>query len=226
MTPAGRPSGGVVGRLAALHPAPATLLHVASRDASALGRYVDDVAARTGRLSRPLRVVADYGNGAGAVVERYAATPYGVGDSTTGLTPWRWTGRRLDPETGLYHLRARDYAPGIGRFVQPDPIGIAGGINLYAYVGNDPLNATDPWGLWALPAAGAAFGGLSGGYAGSGEGYERRGSGEESGRRQAFQSGRASHFPKTLWRGVSTLGSMLKVRVRSAGMFRRRVGTH
>ena len=38
------------------------------REASVLGRYVDDVVARTGRLSRPLRVVADYGNGAGAVV--------------------------------------------------------------------------------------------------------------------------------------------------------------
>jgi RHS repeat-associated protein len=86
----------------------------------------------------------------GAVVERYPATAFGVGDVNTGITPWRFRGRRLDPETGFYHLRARDYAPMIGRFVQPDPIGMAGGINLYAYVGNDPLNRTDPWGLWTL----------------------------------------------------------------------------
>lgn len=47
---------------------------------------------------------------------------------------------------GLYYHRARMYAPAIGRFAQPDPIGLAGGNNLYAYVENDPLNATDPSG--------------------------------------------------------------------------------
>jgi len=95
---------------------------------------------------------------AGVVLERYAYTPFGVSESNTGGTPWRFTGRRLDGETGLYHLRARDYAPLIGRFVQPDPIGRAGGINLYAYVGNDALNATDPSGLYVQYVAGAAFG--------------------------------------------------------------------
>jgi RHS repeat-associated protein len=99
----------------------------------------------------------------GAVVERYPATAFGVGDSNAGLTPWRFTGRRLDPETGFYHLRARDYAPMIGRFVQPDPIGVAGGINLYAYVGNDPLNRTDPWGLVAPAIVAAGVGGAVGG---------------------------------------------------------------
>ncbi len=73
-------------------------------------------------------------------------TAYGVADSTAG-TVWRFAGRRLDPRTGLYHLRARDYSPALGRFLQPDPIGMAGGLNLYAYVGNDPLNHTDPSGL-------------------------------------------------------------------------------
>jgi RHS repeat-associated protein len=43
-------------------------------------------------------------------------------------------------ETGLYFYRARHYSPQWGRFLQPDPIGYSGGINLYAYVGNDPLN--------------------------------------------------------------------------------------
>ncbi len=93
-------------------------------------------------------------NNLAAVVEKHAYTPYGVGDVNTG-TPWRFTGRRLDAETGLYHLRARDYAPLLGRFIQPDPIGIEGGINLYAYVGNNPLNRTDPSGLfWPLLAGG------------------------------------------------------------------------
>ncbi len=51
------------------------------------------------------------------------------------------------PEIGLYRCGARFYSPTIGRFLQPDPIGQAGGLNLYAYCGNDPINGADPSGL-------------------------------------------------------------------------------
>ena len=59
---------------------------------------------------------------------------------------YRFAGRELDGESGLYYMRARYYDPKTGRFLTEDPIGIAGGLNLYAYVGNDPINRRDPSG--------------------------------------------------------------------------------
>src|SRR5437899_1705882 len=55
--------------------------------------------------------------------------------------------RRFSGQTrnGRY-CRARYYHPGLARFVSEDPIGFAGGFNLYSYVGNDPVNYVDPLG--------------------------------------------------------------------------------
>lgn len=61
--------------------------------------------------------------------------------------PFTYTGREWDKETGLYYYRARYYDPKVGRFIQKDPIGFAGGdVNLYGYVQNNPANYTDPFG--------------------------------------------------------------------------------
>lgn len=57
------------------------------------------------------------------------------------------TGRRLDPETGLQYSRFRYYHPQLGRFVNRDPIGYRGGMNLYAYVGGRVTGFVDPSGL-------------------------------------------------------------------------------
>lgn len=76
--------------------------------------------------------------------------PYGLGVDSSGTavaTPYRWTSREYDSETGFYFLRARYYDPAIGRFTQEDPIGLSGGENLYAYVDGRPLEARDPSGL-------------------------------------------------------------------------------
>jgi RHS repeat-associated protein len=62
-----------------------------------------------------------------------------------------FTGRDYDPDTGWYNYRHRYYNPALGRFVQPDPIGLAGeDIHLYRYSLNSPTCWTDPTGLAVL----------------------------------------------------------------------------
>ncbi len=60
--------------------------------------------------------------------------------------PLRYAGQYADAETGLHYNLFRYYDPQVGRFITPDPIGLAGGLNLYAYAPN-PLSWIDPWGL-------------------------------------------------------------------------------
>jgi RHS repeat-associated protein len=82
----------------------------------------------------------------GVVKGHFLYEPYGQTTSTGSAYPFQYTGR-VPVSTGLYYYRARFYSPGMGRFISEDPSGFAGGINLYSYTINDPINFNDPTGL-------------------------------------------------------------------------------
>ncbi len=76
-----------------------------------------------------------------------------LSDSQPGFQPFGFAGGLYDADTGLVHFGARDYDPVVGRWITKDPILFRGGqLNLYAYVGNDPVNNIDPSGLCVTAA--------------------------------------------------------------------------
>jgi len=95
-------------------------------------------------------------NQAGTTVWRWDQTePFGStppnddpdGDGVRFDFLLRFPGQYFDRETNLAYNYFRDYDPAIGRYVESDPIGLQGGLNLYAYALNNPLRYTDPLGL-------------------------------------------------------------------------------
>jgi RHS repeat-associated protein len=87
----------------------------------------------------------------GVVRTRYLYEPFGrtatVGDASDNEA--KFTGRE-EEGAGLYYYRARFYDPELGRFTSEDPIGFAGGLNLFAYAAANPVSYTDPLGLDAI----------------------------------------------------------------------------
>lgn len=88
-------------------------------------------------------------NSAGAAAQTYTYDSFGkqTGSSGSLTNPFQYTAREFDSETGLYFYRARYHDPQIGRFLLEDPVYTGDEKSLYAYVGNNPTNYVDPWGL-------------------------------------------------------------------------------
>ena len=73
--------------------------------------------------------------------------PFGTLIAKRGTAqPFGFSTKRTDQATGLVYFGARWYAPHLGRWMTKDPLGETGGLNLYAYVFNNPINWIDPYG--------------------------------------------------------------------------------
>lgn len=81
-----------------------------------------------------------------------------------------YTGQQNLSGLGVQYYKARMYSADLGRFIQTDPIGMADDMNLYAYVGNNAVNARDPSGL-CPNCIGAIYGAIAGGVGGGITGY-------------------------------------------------------
>ena len=122
-----------------------------------LGEGLDDVLAveREGEAfffhTDRVRSVLALTGPEGQVAARYRYSPFGEQLEREGAAAeWNhlgFTSRPQDPRSGLVDMRARAYDPELGRFLTPDPLAHEGGMNLYAYVGNNPLRFRDPLGL-------------------------------------------------------------------------------
>jgi len=93
--------------------------------------------------------ITSLANGAGALAQTYTFDSFGNLTSSSGslTNPFRYTAREFDTETNLYYYRARYVDQSTGRFLSEDPARFNGGINLYAYVRNEPIDFVDPYGL-------------------------------------------------------------------------------
>ena len=147
-----------------LHDGP-NLLEQVDQSGNVVARYTQGSAAdellaqvRSGTTSYyeadGLSSVTSLTSPSGTVAATYSYDSFGQVLASTGTVTnsFRYTGRELDLETGIYYYRARYYNPASGRFLSEDPIRFKGGIDFYGYVHNSSPNSTDPTGMWSTAA--------------------------------------------------------------------------
>lgn len=97
----------------------------------------------------------------GTVAALYEYSPFGellrAEGAYAAANPFRFSTRFLDTETGMVYYGFRYYSPRMGRFINRDPIGEAGGANLYGFAGNNGVNGWDVLGLQEGPTKGDPF---------------------------------------------------------------------
>lgn len=109
-------------------------------------------------------------DGAQAVVATYRYDSFGNLKVASGSLdqPFQFSTKRYFADLGLNYYGYRYYAPGIGRWLRLDPLEEAGGLNLYGFVQNDPVNRIDPNGLFVIGVHGGGSAGIGGVVEGSG----------------------------------------------------------
>jgi RHS repeat-associated protein len=117
--------------------------------------YLGDLSVGVWDGATAYRIFADHlgtprgiVNAANQAVWQWEGEPFGNHLPTGSfLYNARFPGQTYDAESGLFYNGFRDYDPRTGRYVEPDPIGLKGGLNLYAYVNGNPVDRVDPKGL-------------------------------------------------------------------------------
>lgn len=107
-----------------------------------------DAGGTSSLLTDALNSTVSLTDSAGTKTTGYSYDAYGNTATAGPANPnsQQYAGRENDA-TGLYYMRARYYSPKLGRFISSDPIGLAGGVNTYAYALGNPVSFIDPYGL-------------------------------------------------------------------------------
>lgn len=125
-----------------------TPLMVSDADRTLVWQAGYDVYGRASVKHHSLHVAAGPpGNG-------FIGTAHAGAPTSTLQFNLRLPGQYADAETGWHYNFHRYYNPDTGRYLTPDPVGLEGGTNLYAYVDGDPAGSSDPWGLDSISANG------------------------------------------------------------------------